>query len=230
MLRIPPFSVRRHPAARLALLLGGAGVGALAVLGTSVVFVRRKAAGHLYAESEAPPAPVALVLGAQVYPSGAPSSFLAARLDLARRLLAAGTVRVLLLSGDGGAPEYDEPAAMRAYLVAAGVPAERLVLDRFGLDTYDSAFRARRVFGVEHLLVVSQTYHLPRAVATCRALGIRADGVGDFSVRRLSPAWVKGVLRDQVACVKTLLDLGTRRRPVLGPAQHAVLEALTGTS
>jgi len=211
----------------LALVLGTGIAGAAGVVGASVAFVRLRAVGHLHPEADAPSAPVALVLGAQVYPSGAPSPFLAARLELARRLLARGTVQVLLLSGDGAAPEYDEPAAMAAYLAARGVPAERMVLDRFGLDTYDSAYRARQVFGVERLLVVTQAYHLPRAVGTCRALGIDADGVGDVAVRRLSSAWVRGALRDQVACVKTVLDLLTRRQPVLEPPQTSVAEALT---
>lgn len=207
-------------------MLGVGVVGAAAAVGASVGFVRLRAAGHLHPEAAAPSAPVALVLGAQVYPSGTPSPFLAARLELARRLLATGTVRVLLLSGDGAAPEYDEPAAMAAYLAARGVPADRLVLDRFGLDTYDSAYRARHVYGVGRLLVVTQAYHLPRAVATCRALGIDADGVGDVAVRRLSSAWVRGMLRDQVACVKTVIDLLSRRQPVLEPPPRSVLEAL----
>jgi vancomycin permeability regulator SanA len=207
-------------------VLGTGVLGAVAVVGASVGFVRLRAAGHLHPEAAAPSAPVALVLGAQVYPSGTPSPFLAARLELARRLLATGHVRVLLLSGDGAAPEYDEPAAMAAYLAARGVPADRMVLDRFGLDTYDSAYRARQVYGIGRLLVVTQAYHLPRAVATCRALGVDADGVGDVAVRRLSSAWVRGVLRDQVACVKTVIDLVSRRRPVLEPPPQSVLEAL----
>jgi vancomycin permeability regulator SanA len=200
---------------RVAAALGPAGA-ALVVLG-SVAFVRRHAAGHLHREADAPSAPVALVLGAQVHPDGTPSSFLAARLDLARRLLEAGRVEVLLLSGDGAAREYDEPAAMRRYLLAAGVPDARMVLDRFGLDTYDSCVRARRVHGVDRLLVVTQSYHLPRAVGTARAVGLDAEGVGDVSVRRLRPAYLRGLLRDQVACVKTVVDLATRRRPVLEP-------------
>ncbi|SDT38187.1 protein SanA, affects membrane permeability for vancomycin [Friedmanniella luteola] len=201
-------------------------LGAAAAVLASVGFVRWQAAGHLHPEAAAPTAPVALVLGAQVYPSGVPSSFLAARLDLARRLLEAGRVQVLLLSGDGAAPEYDEPAAMRRHLLAAGVPDDRMVLDPFGLDTYDSCVRAARVYGVEELLVVTQSYHLPRAVATARALGLAAEGVGDVAVRRLRPAYVRGLLRDQVACVKTVVDLATRRQPVLGPADPAVREAL----
>ncbi len=200
--------------------------GAAAVLGGSMAFVRRYAAGHLHAEPVAPAAPVALVLGAQVHPDGTPSSFLAGRLDLARRLLQANRVQVLLLSGDGMAPEYDEPAAMQAYLIAGGVPADRLVLDRYGLDTYDSCLRAARVYGVRRLIVVTQDYHLPRAVGTARALGLDADGVGDLSVRRLRPAYVKGVLRDQLACVKTVVDLSTRRHPVLGPPDPGVTHAL----
>jgi vancomycin permeability regulator SanA len=207
-------------------VLGSGVVGAAAAVGASVGFVRLRAAGHLYPEAAAPAARVALVLGAQVYPSGTPSPFLAARLELARRLLDAGRVQVLLLSGDGAAPEYDEPAAMAAYLAARGVSADRMVLDPFGLDTYDSAYRARQVYGVGRLLVVTQAYHLPRAVATCRALGIEADGVGDVAVRRLSSAWVRGALRDQVACVKTVIDLLSRRQPVLEPPPRSVLEAL----
>jgi vancomycin permeability regulator SanA len=189
-------------------------VAAAGVVVGSVALVRGYAVGHLHREAAAPQAPVALVLGAQVYPDGTPSPFLAGRLDLARRLLEAGRVGALLLSGDGAAREYDEPEAMRAYLVAAGVSPDRMVLDRHGLDTYDSCVRAARAYGVRRLLVVTQSYHLPRAVGTARALGLDAEGVGDLPVR-VSRAWVKGWLRDQVACVKTVVDLATRRRPVL---------------
>jgi len=67
---------------------------------------------------------------------------------------------------------------MADYLVAHGIPAAKVVRDFAGRDTYDSCARAKRIFGVEHLTVVTQTYHLPRAVATCRALGLDAIGVG----------------------------------------------------
>ncbi|WP_375429959.1 vancomycin high temperature exclusion protein [uncultured Friedmanniella sp.] len=203
----------------LALLTGG--VGALTAVAGSVAFVRARSAGHCYSETDVPSAPVALVLGAQVQPDGTPSPYLAARLELGRRLLESGRVRVLLLTGDAGAPEHDEPAAMRAYLVAAGVPAERLVTDAHGYDTYDSCVRARRVFGVDRVVVVSQSYHLPRAVATARSVGLDAVGVGDTSVRRASRAWIQGLMRDQVACVKTVIDLVTSRQPVLGGLETA---------
>ena len=220
---------RRWPR-RTAVGLLCAGVAASAAVLGAVAWVRAMASGHLFADSDlaaVPEAPVALVLGAQVFPSGTPSPFLAGRLDLARRLLDAGKVRVILVSGDNLAPEYNEPDAMRRYLVEAGVPAELVVADYAGFDTYDSCSRAQRIFGVDRLIVVTQGYHLPRAVATCRALGIDADGVGDESVRG-GEAWWRGAFRDQIACVKTVLDVVTRRDPVLGRRETSVDRALYG--
>jgi vancomycin permeability regulator SanA len=209
-------------------LAGLGAAGATAVVAASVAFVRTTAAGHLFSEEDVPPAPVALVLGARVYPDGTPSSFLAARLDVARRLYLAGTVQVLLVSGDNLAPEYNEPEAMRRYLIAAGVPADRIVTDHAGFDTYDSCVRAKRVFGVSELIVVTQSYHLPRAVATARRVGLAANGVGDDSCRLLRRAWRRGVVRDQLACVKTVLDLARSRVPALGPADLGISRALAG--
>lgn len=204
-------------------MVASGAIGVATVLGTSIGIVRRAAAGHLYSLDQVPTAPIGLVLGAQVYPSGMPSRFLRARLDLAEQVLRRGIVDQLLLSGDAGAPEYDEPAAMRAYLVAAGVPDDRLVLDPYGLDTYDSCVRARNVYGVQRVVVVTQDYHLTRAVGTARLVGLDAVGVGDQTVRvredgdGLNEPWVRGWLRDQVACVKTIWDVGTRRSPRLTP-------------
>jgi vancomycin permeability regulator SanA len=196
------------------------------LLAGSIGYVRLTAAGHLYSETEVPAAPVALVLGARVYPDGTPSPFLAARLDVAHRLYQAGKVGVIVVSGDNMAKEYNEPEAMRTYLVNAGMPADKVVADYAGFDTYDSCARALRIFGVEQLIVVTQSYHLPRAVATCRALGVDATGVGDDSARQHARSWRKGVIRDQLACVKTVIDLITRRDPVLGPQETSVAEAL----
>jgi vancomycin permeability regulator SanA len=195
------------------------------LLGGSIGYVRITAAGHLYTESDVPPAPVALVLGARVFPDGTPSPFLAARLDVAHRLYLTGKVRVVVVSGDNMAKEYNEPDAMRAYLINAGMPAEAVIADYAGFDTYDSCSRASRIFGIKKLIVVTQSYHLPRAVATCRAMGVDATGVGDDSVRH-GTAWRRGLVRDQLACVKTVIDLITRRDPVLGQRQTSVMEAL----
>ena len=217
-----------HWRARAAWIAGGVGLAGIATLGGSVGFVRATAAGHLYREDDVPPAPVALVLGAKVYPDGTPSAFLAARLDVAKRLFETGKVRAILVSGDNMAPEYNEPDAMRAYLIKAGVPADKVIADYAGFDTYDSCARAKRIFNVSKLIMVTQSYHLPRAVATGRALGVAASGVGDDTVRHSNP-WRRGAIREQIACVKTVLDLITRRDPVLGRRETSVAEAL-GTS
>ena len=181
-------------------------------------FVRFAARGHLYGEDDVPITPVALVLGAQVYPDGTPSPFLAARLDVARRLFERGRVTTVLVSGDAHAVEYDEPAAMRRYLVRAGIPDDRVIEDRSGFDTYESCLRARETFGLSRVTLVSQAYHLPRAVGTARRLGLEAVGVGDHSVSTLpsgrpSRTWQLGAVRDLLACVKTVRDLVARRQP-----------------
>jgi len=186
------------------------GIAGLAAVAGSVRFVRTTAAGHIYTKSDVPAAPVALVLGAQVNPDGTPSAFLAARLDLAKRLYDAGLVEMILVSGDHLAPEFDEPLAMRNYLIKTGLPAEKVIADSGGFDTYESCLRAKRIFNLSQLIIVTQSYHLVRAVATCRALGIDATGVGDDSAREYTMAWLRGAIRDQIACVKTVVDLVTR--------------------
>jgi vancomycin permeability regulator SanA len=202
--------------------MAGLGIAGVAAVIGSVRFVRVTAAGHMYTEADIPAAPVALVLGAKVFPDGTPSPFLTARLDLAKRLYDAGRVEVIIVSGDKNAPEYDEPAAMRDYLVNAGVPESKLIIDAKGFDTFESCVRARQLFNVSRLIMVTQSYHLPRAVATCRSLGIDAMGVGDNSARQHSRSWRRGVIRDQLACLKTVIDLCTRRGPVSEPATPAV--------
>ncbi|WP_245617064.1 SanA/YdcF family protein [Knoellia subterranea] len=92
-------------------------------------------------------------------------------------------MKVLLVSGDNRTHAYDEPTAMRDYLVEHGVPTEAIVLDFAGRDTYDSCQRAHRIFGVDEVTVISQKYHVGRAVALCRAAGMTTTGVGDTLMR-----------------------------------------------
>jgi vancomycin permeability regulator SanA len=197
----------------LSWLVAGAGVAGLAALAGAVAFVWSKASGHIYAESDVPAAPAALVLGAKVNPDGTPSAFLTARLDLAKRLYDARLVETIIVSGDRLAPEFDEPVAMRNYLIRAGLPTEKVIVDSGGFDTYESCLRAQRILNLSQLIVVTQSYHLVRAVATCRALGIDAMGVGDDSVRQHTIAWWRGAIRDQLACLKTIVDLVNRPNP-----------------
>jgi vancomycin permeability regulator SanA len=147
-------------------------------------------AARRYANPTSTPAePVALVFGAGLFPDGSPTPILADRVALAAELYKGGRVRKLLMSGDHSRVEYDEVSAMRAYAIALGVPAEDVARDHAGLSTYESCYRARAIFGLERAILVTQAYHLPRAVYTCRALGIDASGIA-------APDW--GVYGDDV--------------------------------
>ncbi|WP_041832649.1 ElyC/SanA/YdcF family protein [Actinoplanes sp. N902-109] len=215
---------------RRLVLLGSLGVAAsVLAMAAGDLWVRAAASGHVYEESTVPAAPVALVLGAEVYPDGSPSPFLAARLEIARQLLADGKVKAILVSGDHREWDYNEPGAMYEWLHQHGVPSERIVLDHAGFDTYDSCARAKRIFGVTALTVVTQSYHIDRAVTVCRDVGIEANGVADDSVRIYREPWYHSVVRERGAVVKAMLDVVSRRDPVfLGPHETGVDQATAG--
>ncbi|GAA2862751.1 ElyC/SanA/YdcF family protein [Streptosporangium fragile] len=174
--------------------------------------------------AEVPEAPVALVLGAGA-PGGTPSPMLASRLDLSAQLYRAGKVRAILLSGDNSRKDYDEPTVMRDYLVARGIPARSLVLDYAGFDTWDSCVRARTVFGATKVTVVTQVFHLPRAVALCRTAGLEAFGVGDDSAKRWASTYPLAA-REFFASAKGLLDsLVFDSAPVFPGPRETTLDA-----
>lgn len=205
-----------------------AGTAALGFLlfGCPSLYAIARSAGHMYSAQDVSDEPVALVLGAQIYPDGTPSPYLKARLDLAKQLWDLGKVRAVLVSGDNGTDHYNEPDGMRNYLINAGIPAEKVVADYAGFDTYDSCVRARQIFGVNELTVVTQSYHLRRAVATCRSVGVDAVGVGDETVKAYSSVWHRGVMREIPACLKMVWDVASRRQPVLGPPEDGIRRAL----
>lgn len=191
-------------------------------------WVRVTAQDHVHTLESVPSAPVALVLGAQVDPGGQPSAFLAARLEVARQLYRNGKVKAILVSGDHADWNYDEPGSMMVWLITHGVPANRVVLDHAGFDTYDSCVRAHRIFGVNRAIVVTQDFHLPRAVALCRTLGIDATGVGDDTVRVYRPQWLRGEVREHGAALKAALDVLSGRDPVfLGRRETGVDAAVS---
>lgn len=207
------------------LLGAGAVVAGLAVGGTSL-WAAASASGRVLEPDAVPARDVAVVFGAEVHPDGTPAAFLAARLDLGERLHRTGKAKVLVVSGNNAPAHHRETAAMRRYLEARGVPAARIVEDEAGEDTYDTCRRLRDVFGVTAPILVTQSYHLPRALATCRALGVDAVGVGDSSVAGRS-FWPVGVAREFPANVKMALDLLLDRPPAVpSPPSPAVREAV----
>lgn len=217
--------IRRLLGGLVRLGLVGVGVGGLLVAGATW-YVQLMSHDRQYSTATTPQAPVALVLGAEIYPDGTPSRYLKARLDVAYELFRTHKVRAILVSGDNGEASYNEPDGMRDYLIARGVPAVKVVADYAGFDTYSSCVRAKRIFGVGQAIVVSQTYHLPRALATCRAIGLDAWGVGDETAKSNQNMWTYGTVREFLANVKMLWDVASQRQPVLGPREKAIDEAL----
>ncbi|PZG05967.1 hypothetical protein C1I95_32350 [Micromonospora craterilacus] len=193
----------------------------------SVSWIRSGADGRTYTVESAPEAPVALVLGTRVQADGSPSPFLSARLEIARELYATGKVQAILVSGDNMRHEYNEPEAMQRWLVDRGVPADKVVLDYAGFDTYDSCARAKRIFGVDRATLVTQSFHLARAVTVCRHLGVDAIGVGDDTAREYGRTWQFASAREYGASMKAAVDVLSGRDPVhLGRRETGIDDAL----
>ena len=191
----------------------------------STARVASLAAGRVYAPGDVPARGIGLVLGARSH-ADRPSAFLAARLDLALELFKAGKIRGILVTGDGLERSNFETKVMREYLVERGVPPEQIVEDPAGFDTYDSCVRARDVFGVTELTVITQDYHVGRAIAICELVGVDAVGVGDTTMLGRFPYnWVKGASREWAANLKVEWDTLTKRQPQQDPYDPSLLEA-----
>ncbi|MFN2195150.1 MAG: vancomycin high temperature exclusion protein [Anaerolineales bacterium] len=173
-----------------------------------------------YAVADAPELPVAIVFGAGLRRDGSPTAVLRDRVMKGVELYLSGKVSKLLMSGDNLSIYYDEPSAMKNYAVSLGVPESDIVLDYAGLRTYDTCYRARSIFGVRQAILVTQDFHLPRALYTCNALGIEAVGVAadGYAYRPVSLAYWN--LRETIATFVAVLDVHvTRPIPVMGQPQ-----------
>ena len=118
-----------------------------------------------------------LVLGCGVRSDGQPSHMLQDRLDTAIQAYQSGLAPKLLMSGDHGSDDYDEVNAMKDYAIARGVPSEDIFMDHAGFSTYESMYRAKTIFGCQKIIVVTQQYHLYRALYNARAMGMEAAGI-----------------------------------------------------
>jgi SanA protein len=164
---------------------------------------------------ESTPWPAAIVFGAGYTPDGHLSDALADRMETAIELYVEGKVNKLLLTGDNRFAHYNEPAAMARYARARGVPPEDLVLDYAGRRTYDSCYRAEAIFGLKEAVLVTQAFHLPRALYTCDRLGLEVVGVVADRHRYIRTPWYQ--LRELFALSRAWLDLNLLRPlPVLG--------------
>lgn len=159
-------------------------LAAAAVLAVNA-HVKRAAAPYILQPQDAPQADCILILGCGVRPTGEPSLMLRDRLDMGLALYEQGKAPKLLMSGDHGTVEYDEVGTMKRYATDRDVPSEDVFMDHAGFSTYESMYRARDVFLAKKIIIVSQQYHLYRAVYTARQLGLDACGVAAEDVAYL---------------------------------------------
>lgn len=198
--------LRRPGRRRIFALVAALALGSIVVAGLSWHAhdaVMAAAKGRIFRLEEAPAADVALVFGARVSEDGGVSWPLRWRLEAASALYREGLVRRILVSGDNRRKSYNEPLAMKRWLVENGVPEERIACDYAGRRTLDSCARASRLWGIEdRVILVSQSYHLPRALFLAKSWGMDALAVpADRGTFR------RDLVRERLARVKAWLDV-----------------------
>ena len=191
-------------------------------LGLTVVFLPRLITAlyslpRIYSIQNAPFRPVAVVFGAGLWLDGTPTSILRDRIATAAELFFSGKVQKILMSGDNRFIDYNEPGAMREYALSLGVPDAAIVLDYAGRRTYDTCYRAYSIFGIQNAILVTQGYHLPRALYTCNSLGLNAIGVASDKRDYRLGSRIYWNLRELPATLTALLDVHLLHpKPVLG--------------
>ena len=177
------------------------------------------AANRLYQEPQAPAKRVAIIFGAGLRRDGTPTAMLRDRVLTGAELYFSGRVEKLLMSGDNRFVDYNEPESMRQFALSLGVPDNAIVLDYAGRRTYDTCYRARAIFDVESALLVTQGFHLPRAVFLCNMLGMDTLGVESIHCYWNGSPF-RWDVREQFATVAAFLDLYVSSPlPVLGDPQ-----------
>lgn len=172
---------------------------------------------RIYAGVNVPAKRAAIVFGAGLWRDGSPTPILQDRVKAAAGLYFNGKVEKILMSGDNSVVEYNEPLAMRDFALLMGVPEEAIVLDYAGRRTYDTCYRAKAIFGLTEAILVTQSFHLPRALYTCNQLGLDAVGVSaDLQVYR-KRSLMYWNMREFVATITALWDVHIGHPiPVLG--------------
>ncbi len=185
---------------------------ALAALGLLALFIPRlitsvQSWGHVFNVQTAPHEGTAIVFGAGLTRTGLPTPILRDRVETAAELYFAGKVDTLLMSGTTEADFYSEPEAMRQYAMSLGVPASAIEIDDAGYRTYDTCYRAKVTFGLGSVLLVTQSFHMPRALFICDALGLKASGVVAANRRYWPITLLLWNVREQIATLAAWVDV-----------------------
>lgn len=192
-------------------------MGALAVIGANALVLGD---AHAPAAGTDPP-PVAIVFGAGLDPNGEPSAMLADRLDGGIALYKSARVERLLFTGDNGTVEHNELRPMLEYALKRGVPRDVITLDYAGFNTYDSCYRAIHVFNVRRAILVTQGFHLARAMYLCRHLGmtdVEGSPRPDWGVYDLRLMFDEGFVRETLARTKAVWQANVTHPPAAGLA------------
>ena len=187
-------------------------LGGIMLIGASLhVYVKGK---QFMVDAQSAAAPVVIVPGAGLKRDGTPSDVLRDRLMVALAIYQDGRAEKILCSGDNGQVQYDEVNAMREWLLARGVAPEDLFLDHAGFDTYDTMVRAVEVFGVTEAMIVTQDFHLPRALYVADAQGISVQGVSASLESYVKET--QFITREIPARIKAFYEVVTRAEPRYG--------------
>lgn len=208
---------------RRAILLAGT-LGLLGLLLPRLI-TTLSAWNKIYPVDESPSESVAIIFGAGLRRDGTPTAVLRDRVETGASLYFSGKAKKLLMSGDNRVVEYNEPQAMRQYALSLGVPDEAIILDYAGRRTYDTCYRAKAIFGVENALLVTQRFHLPRALFLCNALGVQALGVEANNITYRRSSLLIWNIREQFATFTAFVDVYVEKpTPVLGQAEPISLD------
>ena len=171
----------------------------------------------LFIPEDAPARQIAIVFGAGLWRDGSPSTVLRDRIATAADLYFNDKVEKLLMSGSNPSYGYNEPGSMREYALQLGVPDEDIVLDYAGRHTYDTCYRARNIFDIDSAILVTQAFHLPRALYTCNQMGVSVSGVAADLRQYRRSAQSFWNFRETIATIVALWEVhGTRPEPILG--------------
>ncbi len=178
------------------------------------------AAPRVFMLEDSPAAPVAIVFGAGLLRDGSAGPVLSDRVETAVALYKAGKVNKLLMSGDNSIIEYNEPEAMRQYALERGVPDEVIVLDYAGRRTYDTCYRAKHIFQVGSAILVTQAFHMPRALFLCNWFDVESTGVEANNRYFLKRSHIYWNTRELFANFQAVWDvLIAKPTPLLGNAE-----------
>ncbi len=169
-----------------------------------------------YTEADVPSRRVAIVFGAGLWRDGSPTPILQDRVETGARLFFAGKVEKILMTGDNSLVEYNEPEAMRQYAIQLGVPDTAIVLDYAGRRTYDSCYRAKEIFRVKEAILITQKFHLARALFLCNALGLDGIGVEANNRNYMKSSLFFWNFRELPATLTAFADVLSRPLPILG--------------